>query len=160
MTRSGDVMRSDRLKQVMQQIDENFDEKNAGFSRFSKFVQEAGHKGLIKLSRMENGQYEVAPAEGAEAAPARAEARTATDEAARQGRTRRPVPAWPGTGPWAGRTRRGAPSGTGGQSAGGRTGRGAGEVRARRAAYRGAHAGAGVRPHAHLPGGVAPERGP
>jgi uncharacterized protein (TIGR00288 family) len=64
MARSGDVMRSDRLKQVMQQIDETFDEKNAGFSRFSKFVQEAGHKGLIKLSRMENGQYEVGPVDG------------------------------------------------------------------------------------------------
>jgi hypothetical protein len=29
-----DVMRSDRLKQVMQQIDPNFDESNAGFNRF------------------------------------------------------------------------------------------------------------------------------
>ena len=33
MVRNSDVMRSDRLKQVMQQIDPNFDEKNAGFSR-------------------------------------------------------------------------------------------------------------------------------
>src|SRR5512146_975682 len=65
MVRNGDVMRSDRLKQVMQQIDPNFDEKNAGFSRFSKFVTEAGHKGHIKVTRMENGQYEVAPAEAA-----------------------------------------------------------------------------------------------
>src|SRR5512146_2337169 len=63
MVRNGDVMRSDRLKQVMQQLDPNFDEKNAGFSRFSKFVLEAGHKGLIKITRMDNGQYEVAPAE-------------------------------------------------------------------------------------------------
>src|SRR5512144_838394 len=55
MVREGDVMRSDRLKQVMQQIDPNFDEKNAGFSRFSKFVTEAGHKGYIKVTRMENG---------------------------------------------------------------------------------------------------------
>ena len=38
MARNGDVMRSDRLKQVMQQIDPNFDERNAGFNRFSKFV--------------------------------------------------------------------------------------------------------------------------
>ncbi len=45
MARNGDVMRSDRLKQVMQQIDPNFDERNAGFNRFSKFVLEAGHEG-------------------------------------------------------------------------------------------------------------------
>ena len=42
MARNGDVMRSDRLKQVMQQIDSNFDERNVGFNRFSKFVVEAG----------------------------------------------------------------------------------------------------------------------
>ncbi len=86
MVRDGDVMRSDRLKQVMQQIDPNFDEKNAGYSRFSKFVMEAGHKGHIKITRMDNGQYEVAPAEGGSngavaaapatpAAPAAAESR-------------------------------------------------------------------------------------
>jgi uncharacterized protein (TIGR00288 family) len=69
MVRNGDVMRSDRLKQVMQQIDPNFDEKNAGFSRFSKFVVEAGTKGLLQVTKLENGQYEVAPA-GAAAAPA------------------------------------------------------------------------------------------
>ena len=45
MARNGDVMRSDRLKQVMQQIDPNFDERNAGFNRFSKFVLEAGQRG-------------------------------------------------------------------------------------------------------------------
>jgi uncharacterized protein (TIGR00288 family) len=61
MARNGDVMRSDRLKQVMQQIDPNFDERNAGFNRFSKFVIEAGQKGVIQLSKMDNGQYEVAP---------------------------------------------------------------------------------------------------
>ena len=44
MARNGDVMRSDRLKQVMQQIDPNFDERNAGFNRFSKFVMEAGQQ--------------------------------------------------------------------------------------------------------------------
>src|SRR5687768_15938174 len=61
MTRNGDVMRSDRLKQVMQQIDPNFDERNAGFNRFSKFVIEAGQKGVILLTKLDNGQYEVAP---------------------------------------------------------------------------------------------------
>jgi len=62
MARNGDVMRSDRLKQVMQQIDPNFDERNAGFNRFSKFVTEAGAKGLLKVSKLDNGQFEVAPA--------------------------------------------------------------------------------------------------
>jgi uncharacterized protein (TIGR00288 family) len=61
MARNGDVMRSDRLKQVMQQIDPNFDERNAGFNRFSKFVIEAGQKGVVLISKLDNGQYEVAP---------------------------------------------------------------------------------------------------
>ena len=64
MAQNKDVMRSDRLKQVMQQIDPNFDESNAGYSRFSKFVTEAGTKGLIKVTKLENGQYEVAPLAG------------------------------------------------------------------------------------------------
>jgi uncharacterized protein (TIGR00288 family) len=73
MTAHNDVMRSDRLKQVMQEIDPNFDEKDAGFSRFSKFVIEAAHKGLITLTRLDNGQYEIAlgpQVEGAAASPA------------------------------------------------------------------------------------------
>lgn len=64
MARNDDVMRSDRLKQVMKQIDPNFDERNAGFSRFSKFVTEAGTKGIITVTKMENGQYEIAPVAG------------------------------------------------------------------------------------------------
>src|SRR6202022_155346 len=40
MKRNGDVMRADRLKQVMQQIDSSFDEKNLGMSKFSRFVTE------------------------------------------------------------------------------------------------------------------------
>src|SRR5919109_2692110 len=34
MKQNNDVMRSDRLKQVMQEIDPSFDEKNFGFSKF------------------------------------------------------------------------------------------------------------------------------
>ncbi len=68
MTRNGDVMRADRLKQVMQQLDPNFDEGNAGFNRFSKFVQEAGARGLITVLKQENGQFDVAPAAGAKPA--------------------------------------------------------------------------------------------
>ena len=61
MTAHNDVMRSDRLKQVMQEIDPNFEEKNAGrFSRFSQFVTEASRRGLLSVSRLDNGQYEVA----------------------------------------------------------------------------------------------------
>ena len=84
MVRNGDVMRSDRLKQVMQQIDSNFDERNAGFNRFSKFVTEAGGKGLIKVTKLDNGQYEIAPtaeAVGATpSAPAREGSRGARTE--------------------------------------------------------------------------------
>src|SRR5687768_4792437 len=46
MVKNGDVMRSDRLKQVMQDIDPTFDEKNLGKSKFSKFCQEAAEQGL------------------------------------------------------------------------------------------------------------------
>ena len=61
MVRNGDVMRSDRLKQVMQEIDGTFDEKNLGISKFSKFCLEAAQKGLLVVNKLENGQLEVAP---------------------------------------------------------------------------------------------------
>jgi uncharacterized protein (TIGR00288 family) len=86
MARNGDVMRSDRLKQVMQQVDPNFDERNAGFSRFSKFVAEAGQKGLLRVAKLDNGQFEVAPLEAAAASPA-AEVE-AGEENGRRGRPR------------------------------------------------------------------------
>ena len=59
MGQTGDVMRSDRLKQVMQQIDPHFDEKDAGFNRFSKFVLGAERRGLLALTKMESGQYAI-----------------------------------------------------------------------------------------------------
>src|SRR6266480_797486 len=59
MKQNNDVMRSDRLKQVMQEIDPTFDEKNLGISKFSKFCQEAASKGLLSARRLENGQLEV-----------------------------------------------------------------------------------------------------
>ncbi len=98
MARNGDVMRSDRLKQVMQQIDSNFDERNAGFNRFSKFVIEAGQKGIVLVTKLDNGQYEVAPGTvlpTASAAPAVAPAQRtrppveSRDDGARRGRGRR-----------------------------------------------------------------------
>jgi uncharacterized protein (TIGR00288 family) len=61
MKRNGDVMRADRLKQVMQQIDTSFDEKNLGMSKFSRFVTEAAQRGLLSLTKLENGQFEVGP---------------------------------------------------------------------------------------------------
>jgi uncharacterized protein (TIGR00288 family) len=100
MARNGDVMRSDRLKQVMQQIDSNFDERNAGFNRFSKFVVEAGQKGIVQITKLDNGQYEVAPgtmipaaAASPSTAPAAARSRPAAEagreDGARRGRGRR-----------------------------------------------------------------------
>src|SRR6266850_510310 len=83
MTAHNDVMRSDRLKQVMQEIDPNFDEKDAGFSRFSKFVIEAARRGLITLTRLDNGQYEIAlgpQVAGAAASPALAAMSEATEK--------------------------------------------------------------------------------
>jgi uncharacterized protein (TIGR00288 family) len=70
MKRNGDVMRADRLKQVMQQIDSSFDEKNLGMSKFSRFVTEAAHRGLLTLTKLENGQLEVGPPGAARTLPA------------------------------------------------------------------------------------------
>ncbi len=76
MQKNGDVMRSDRLKQVMQDIDATFDEKNVGhgYSKFSRFVTDAADKGLVKVTKLDNGQLEVTPADGAVAAAAAAAA--------------------------------------------------------------------------------------
>ncbi len=81
MVARGDVMRSDRLKQVMQELDANFDEAGMGFSKFSKFLAEASSRGLVQLKKLENGQYEVAPLKGRGRRPA--------SSASRDGRTRR-----------------------------------------------------------------------
>ncbi len=83
MAQHGDVMRSDRLKQVMQQIDSNFDESNAGFNRFSKFVTEAGARGLIQVIKQENGQYDVAPIKGAVVAEKSAPAKSGRESGRR-----------------------------------------------------------------------------
>jgi len=64
MVQRGDVMRSDRLKQVMQEIDASFDEGSLGYSKFSKFLAEASSRGLLKLRKLENGQYEISSARG------------------------------------------------------------------------------------------------
>jgi len=59
MRKRSDVMRSDRLKQVMQELDPTFDEKNVGMSRFSKFVEEAKRRGLLVAAKLANGQFEI-----------------------------------------------------------------------------------------------------
>ena len=69
MVKDRDVMRADRLKQVMQQLDPNFDERNAGFNRFSKFMSEAATRGVVRVTKLENGQLEVAPATAVPAEP-------------------------------------------------------------------------------------------
>src|SRR5580765_4988586 len=78
MKRNNDVMRSDRLKQVMQDIDNTFDEKHLGISKFSRFCQEAAQRGLLSVSKLDNGQLEVdlpaaSPSTTTEAKGARAE---------------------------------------------------------------------------------------
>ena len=70
MKRNGDVMRSDRLKQVMQELDSNFDEKTLGHSKFSRFTQEAAERGLLKMTKLENGQMEIDIPDGDVARPA------------------------------------------------------------------------------------------
>src|SRR5687768_1588037 len=70
MKRNGDVMRSDRLKQVMQEIDPDFDEKELGHPKFSRFCLEAAQRGLLAVTKLENGQLEVdLPREKAASAP-------------------------------------------------------------------------------------------
>jgi uncharacterized protein (TIGR00288 family) len=91
MKRNGDVMRSDRLKQVMQELDSNFDEKDLGHPKFSRFVQEAASRGLLKLTKLENGQLEVGLPDGATASAAAPAAAAAGAPAApaREGRERK-----------------------------------------------------------------------
>jgi len=116
MVKNGDVMRSDRLKQVMQDIDPQFDEKNLGMSKFSKFCQEAASQGLLKVTKLDNGQLEVAP----------------TEQSARAGTGGTPSPRGPGSQP-AGAPAQGAASSGNGEreDRGGRRGRRGGRGRGR-----------------------------
>jgi uncharacterized protein (TIGR00288 family) len=97
MQKNGDVMRSDRLKQVMQEIDASFDEKDLGMSKFSRFCLEAQAKGLLHVHKLENGQLEVGPPKGKtadaaavpSAAPAAEGERERGEREEREGRGRR-----------------------------------------------------------------------
>jgi uncharacterized protein (TIGR00288 family) len=88
MAAQGDNMRTDRLKQVMIDLDPNFDEKDEGYSKFSKFAQVAAEKGLIRLHKVENGQYEVAPVEDLDAAGPAPQPRYERERDDRYGRDR------------------------------------------------------------------------
>jgi uncharacterized LabA/DUF88 family protein len=90
MKRNGDVMRADRLKQVMQQMDSSFDEKNVGKSKFSLFVAEAAKKGLLSLNKLENGQYEVDLPRAGATAVAQIAAPPVAAEPSENGEARRP----------------------------------------------------------------------
>ncbi len=101
MLRDGDVMRSDRLKQVMQSIAPDFDEKDVGCNRFSKFVVEAEKRGLLELNRMENGQYAVGLGPNANVQEERVvpvEAKAGTTETKATAHQRRRVPRAPSAG--------------------------------------------------------------
>jgi hypothetical protein len=84
-------MRSDRLKQVLLELDPAFDEKALGFQKFNKFLQEAASRGVLSLRKQENGQYELgAPSETHEAdMAAAAEERESRRSRGRRGRGRR-----------------------------------------------------------------------
>jgi uncharacterized protein (TIGR00288 family) len=92
MIEKDDVMRSDRLKQVLLEMDPTFDEKALGFQKFNKFLQEAAGRGLLSLRKQDNGQFEVGPPspDGVEATDAAAgEARESRRGRGRRGRGRR-----------------------------------------------------------------------
>jgi len=73
MVSRGDVMRSDRLKQVIMELSPGFNERDLGFKKFSKFLVEAANKGLLEIERASNGQYLIAPpSQGGRAAGSRA----------------------------------------------------------------------------------------
>jgi uncharacterized protein (TIGR00288 family) len=98
MAADGDVMRSDRLKQVMLELDPSFDEGQLGFTKFNKFLTEAASKNRLEARKLENGQYEVRPYERGEAEPREERARgrgrrDRKEEPRRESRERAATPA-------------------------------------------------------------------
>ncbi len=90
MVARGDVMRSDRLKQVMMDLSPEFDERGLGFKSFTRFLKEAANKGLLEIRRGEHGQYDIKPRGKRATAPA-SRGPTANGSAQR-GRKKRPQP--------------------------------------------------------------------
>ena len=91
MVSRGDVMRSDRLKQVIMELSPTFDERNLGYKKFSKFLVDAANRGLLGIERAENGQYLIAPAGESDAARASRSPGQNGDEQRKRGR-RAPQP--------------------------------------------------------------------
>ncbi|MFW5951986.1 MAG: NYN domain-containing protein, partial [Gemmatimonadota bacterium] len=89
MAEENDVMRSDRLKQVMLDLDPNFDEGEIGYSKFNKFLAEAASRSKLALKKLGNGQYEVQPIARGEAPPKQEEKRRPRRE---EPRRKRPEP--------------------------------------------------------------------
>jgi hypothetical protein len=74
----------------MQSIDPSFDEKDAGCNRFSKFVVESGHRGLLSIEKMDNGQYAVDVGDNANLPPEEeAELRKTSSGGERSSKSRR-----------------------------------------------------------------------
>ena len=111
MVKRGDVMRSDRLKQVMMELSPGFDERTLGFKSFSKFLVAAANKGIVDIQRGQNGQYVVAAPDGpADSAPRGRRRREATGNGQTQRGKERRGPAAQGG---AERGRAGPPNGRG-----------------------------------------------
>ncbi|MFO7893582.1 MAG: NYN domain-containing protein [Longimicrobiales bacterium] len=93
MADQNDVMRSDRLKQVMLDLDPSFDEGEIGYSKFNKFLVEASSRNKLALKKLDNGQYEVQPiANGGAPRETRREGRTRRDDQARRSSKPKPQP--------------------------------------------------------------------
>ena len=81
MARRGDVMRVDRLKQVMVELDPGFNEKDIGYGKFSKFITEAQQRGAAapaphrrrRLGGRAAARRRTATAQGARTAASAAE---------------------------------------------------------------------------------------
>ncbi|MFQ5747141.1 MAG: NYN domain-containing protein [Gemmatimonadota bacterium] len=107
-----DVMRSDRFKQVMLELDPSFNERSLGFSKFNRFLTEAASRGIIQLQKAANGQYEVAPGTTAARPPAAVQEESSASPG--RGSTRDRARERAGSG--AGRAGRAARAGSGGRS--------------------------------------------
>jgi hypothetical protein len=95
MASSRDVMRTDRLKQVMLELDPAFDEKKIGYSKFSRFVQEGARaRGSSVSGRWRTGSTRsrwtaaAPPAEGEAARPAPRESSNGRGRGRGRGRDR------------------------------------------------------------------------
>ena len=93
MKRNDDVMRSDRLKQVMQEIDATFDEKNLGISKFSTILPGSRAEGTPRVTKLDNGQLEV-DLPGDARRPASRDARPKKRPPPNPRRQQRPVAVW------------------------------------------------------------------